>query len=69
MFIKTFLNTFTTKSKNMNGFINHTTKQINDLTDTIYEELFEDNSEKLIIAIDELIDLLTSLKKDNKDEA
>jgi hypothetical protein len=47
-----------------NQFINHTIKQINDLTDVIYEELHEDQSEELMNAIQELIQLLNSIVKD-----
>lgn len=47
-----------------NQFINYTTKQINDLTDKIYEGFFEESSEELVSSINELIQLLSSIVKD-----
>jgi len=50
--------------RNQQGFINHTIKQINDLSDTIYEELWEENPTLLLKAISELIDILKQLQQD-----
>lgn len=50
--------------RNQQRFINHTIKQINDLSDTIYEELWEENPEKLLKALSDLIDILKQLQQD-----
>lgn len=47
-----------------NQFINHVIKEINELTDVIYEELYEEQSKELIPKIQELIQLLNSIVKD-----
>jgi len=50
--------------RNQNNFINHVTKQINDLTDVIIEELYEDESDVLPDAVDDLTEILKQLKQD-----
>lgn len=50
--------------KNQQGFINHTTKQINNLTDVIIEELYEDESDIIHEASNELIEILKQLQQD-----
>lgn len=45
-------------------FINHTIKQINDLSDTIYEELWEEDETLLLKALSELIEILRQLQQD-----
>lgn len=68
MCYKLFLYTFEKIIKNtmrtQNNFINHVTKQINDLTDVIIEELYEDESDILPDAVDDLTEILKQLKQD-----
>lgn len=45
-------------------FINHTIKQINDLSDTIYEELWEEDPTLLLKALSNLIEILKQLQQD-----
>jgi hypothetical protein len=51
---------------NNTTFINHTIKQINDLSDTIYEELWEEDPTLLLKSLSELIEILKQLQQDNE---
>lgn len=67
LFNKHFLYTFEKNKNNMRNntqFINHTIKQINDLSDTIYEELWEEDETLLLKALSELIEVLKQLQQD-----